>query len=327
MKPSLHSHGRRLLSAVFGVSLLLGLLSAAHAEAPLAGTQAPGYYRLMLGQFEITALYDGYISIDRKLMQNASETEIRSLLARMFITDAQTNTAVNAYLINTGSQLVLVDAGAAGLFGPTLGSMLKNLRASGYEPSQVDAVLITHLHGDHMGGLLDDSGKPVFTNATVYVAQAESDFFLSPAVAAKAPAGMQRYFRMARNVAAPYIALGKWKTFEDGKLPVQGIKAIAIPGHTPGHTAYEVSSGGRKLLIMGDLIHSMAVQFVRPDVSIGFDTDQKKAVATRREIFKSLADSTTLVAGMHLPFPGIGRIRSEGENRYAWVPIDFFQAR
>ena len=292
----------------------------------MAKTQAPGYYRMMLGQFEITALYDGYIGLDRKLLHNAPETEIRSLLSRMFITSTQTETAVNAYLINTGSKLVLVDAGAAKVFGPTLGNVLKNLRASGYDPSQVDAILITHLHGDHMGGLLDDTGKPAFIKATIYVFKAENNFYLSPAIAEKAPADMQPYFKMARDIAAPYIALGKWKTFEDGNLPIPGIKAIAIPGHTPGHTAFEVSSGDLTLLIWGDLVHSMAVQFSNPDVSIDFDTDQKQAVATRKELFKSVA-GRTLVAGMHLPFPGIGRVQADGYNRYFWVPIQFFQLR
>ena len=165
MTRSLLSHGRRLLCALSCVLLLLGVLSAVHAEAPMAKTQAPGYYRMMLSQFEITALYDGYTGLDRKLLHNAPETEIRSLLSRMFITSTQMETAVNAYLINTGSKLVLVDAGAARVFGPTLGNVLKNLRASGYDPSQVDAILITHLHGDHMGGLLDDTGKPAFIKA------------------------------------------------------------------------------------------------------------------------------------------------------------------
>ena len=326
MTRSLLSHGRRLLCALSCVLLLLGVLSAVHAEAPMAKTQAPGYYRMMLGQFEITALYDGYIGLDRKLLHNAPETEIRSLLSRMFITSTQMETAVNAYLINTGSKLVLVDAGAAKVFGPTLGNVLKNLRASGYDPSQVDAILITHLHGDHMGGLLDDTGKPAFIKATIYVFKAENNFYLSPAIAEKAPADMQPYFKMARDIAAPYIALGKWKTFEDCNLPIPGIKAIAIPGHTPGHTAFEVSSGDLTLLIWGDLVHSMAVQFSNPDVSIDFDTDQKQAVATRKELFKSVA-GRTLVAGMHLPFPGIGRVQADGYNRYFWVPIQFFQLR
>jgi glyoxylase-like metal-dependent hydrolase (beta-lactamase superfamily II) len=326
MKRPCLSHSSRLLCTLSCVILLLCFFSMVHAEAPMAGTQAPGYYRMMLGQFEITALYDSNVFLDRKLLKNAPETEIQSLLARMFITGAKMETATNAYVINTGSKLVLVDAGRAMALGPTLGNALKNLKASGYDPSQIDAVLITHLHGDHIGGLLDESGKPAFTNATIYVSKAECDFFLSMAIAEKAPAAMQRYFKMARDIAAPYMALGKWITFEDGKLPVLGIKAIAIPGHTPGHTAFEVSSGSQTLLIWGDLFHSMAVQFSNPDVSIEFDTDQKQAIATRNAILKNVA-GRSLVAGMHLPFPGIGKVQTDGDKRYIWVPIEFFQVR
>jgi glyoxylase-like metal-dependent hydrolase (beta-lactamase superfamily II) len=227
-------------------------------------------------------------------------------------------------VINTGSRLVLVDAGRAMAFGPTPGNALKNLNASGYDPSQVDIILITHLHGDHIGGFLDETGKPVFTNATIYVSKVECDFFLSAAVAEKAPVAMQRYFKMARDIAAPYMALGKWIIYEDGNLPVLGIKAIAIPGHTPGHTAYEISSESQTLLIWGDLVHTMAVQFPNPDVSIDFDKDQQQAIATRNALFKKVVGKS-LVAGMHLPFPGIGKVQAFGDNRYIWVPVEFFQ--
>ncbi len=326
MKQRLLFLNRRLLCTWSCVFLLLGFFSIVHAEAPMAGTQASGYYRMMLGQFEITALHDSNVFLDTKLLKNAPETEIQRLLARMYITGPKMDTSTNAYVINTGSELVLVDAGRAMAFGPTPGNVMKNLKASGYDPSQVDVVLITHLHGDHIGGLLDETGKPAFTNATIYVSKAECDFFLSSAVAEKAPAAMQRYFKMARDIAAPYIALGKWKTFEEGKLPVPGIKAIAMPGHTPGHTAFEVLSGSQTLLIWGDLVHNMAVQFPNPDVSIEFDTDQKQAIATRKALFKNVV-GRNLVAGMHLPFPGIGKVQTDGDNRYIWVPVEFFQVR
>lgn len=307
-----------------GAAALMGLASLAQAEAPKTQTQVPGYYRIQLGQFEITALYDGAIELDTKLLKNASAADLQRLLSRMFVGNPKMQTAVNAYLINTGSHLVLVDTGAAKLFGPSLGYVLQNMKAAGYEPAQVDTIIITHLHADHMGGLNDASGQPLFTNAArILVSQADSDFWLSQKIADGAPTEVQPFFKMARDSAAPYLASGQWKTFTEGSVLVPGIQAVRANGHTPGHTAYAVESVGQKLLIWGDLVHAHAVQFAKPGVSIEFDIDQKQAIATRRSIMKAMAASKSLVAGMHLPFPGIGHVRADGKDRYSWVPIEF----
>ncbi|MBI2309136.1 MAG: MBL fold metallo-hydrolase [Rhodocyclales bacterium] len=317
MPTPLRSLLRLALYALFALSPL------AHAEAPAIQTQVPGYYRHQLGQFEITALFDGAIELDAKLLKNATPTDLRRLLARMFVGDPKMQTAVNAYLINTGKHLVLVDTGAAKLFGPSLGYVLQNMKAAGYDPAQVDTVVVTHLHGDHMGGLNDAGGKPVFPKARVMVPRGDHDFWLSQETAEKAPEGMKPFFKMARDTAAPYQTAGQWQTFADGAELVPGVRAVKANGHTPGHTAYAVESAGQKLLIWGDLVHAHAVQFAKPGVSIEFDVDQKQAIATRRAIMKAMATSKTLVAGMHLPFPGIGHVRAEGGGRYAWVPIEF----
>lgn len=312
----------RLILAHAAITLF-GLASIAQAEAPKVMTQVPGYYRYQLGQFEITALYDGALELDTKLLHNTTPTELNRLLSRMFVGNPKMQTAVNAYLINTGKNLVLVDTGAAKLFGPTLGFVLQNMKAAGYEPSQVDTVVLTHLHPDHMGGLDDAAGQPLFPKARILAAQADSDFWLSQKVADGSPEKIQPFFKMARDSAAPYLASGQWKTFTEGSVLVPGITAVKANGHTPGHTAFAVESEGQKLLIWGDLVHAHAVQFANPGVSIEFDTDQKQAIATRRRIMKTMADSKSLVAGMHLPFPGIGHVREDGKGRYSWVPIEF----
>jgi glyoxylase-like metal-dependent hydrolase (beta-lactamase superfamily II) len=308
---------------VFGAVFLFGFATPVLAEAPKAQTQVPGYYRMQLGQFEITALFDGALELDTKLLKNATPTDLQHLLSRMFVGNPKMQTAVNAYLVNTGTHLVLIDAGAAKLFGPSLGYVLQNMKASGYEPEQVDTVIITHLHGDHIGGLINAAGQPLFPKAKVWVSKADSDFWLSQKVADAAPEKVQPFFKMARDTAAPYQAGGQWNTFTEGSVLVPGVKAVKANGHTPGHTAYAVESEGKKLLIWGDLVHAHAVQFARPGVSIEFDIDQKQAIATRRSIMKSAAESKSLVAGMHLPFPGIGHVRAEGKGRYSWVPIEF----
>lgn len=307
----------------FGVATFMSFAPFAMAEAPQVLTQVPGYYRMQLGKFEITALYDGMIELDTKLLKNTSAAELQVLLARMFVGNPKMQTAVNAFLINTGSHLALVDTGAAKLFGPSLGYVLQNLKASGYEPAQVDTVIITHLHADHVGGLNDADGKPLFPKAKILVAQEEGDYWLSQKVADGAPKEVQPFFKMARDSAAPYQSSGQWSTFTQGSVLVPGIQAVKANGHTPGHTAFAVESDGQRLLIWGDLVHAHAVQFARPGVSIEFDIDQKQAIATRRSIMKEMASSKSLVAGMHLPFPGLGHVRADSKGHYSWVPIEF----
>lgn len=311
-------------TSVLLVLLFAILCCTASAEAPMAQTQAPGYYRFMLGQYEVTALYDGSIDMDTGLLRNTTSQEIQDLLTRACVTGPIVPGSVNAYLINTGTRLVLIDTGAATLFGPTLGKMALNLKASGYNPAQIDAVFITHLHGDHFGGLLDSQGKLTFPKATVYVAKPEGDFWLSPEVAAGAPEAVKAYFKMAVDIASPCLAQGRWKTITGGETPIQGIKALITSGHTPGHTVYEIRSGDQKMVVVGDIIHIGAVQFAKPKTSITFDVDQTQAVAARLALFKRLAsETTTFVAGMHLPFPGIGHVRQDGPDAYSWVPIQF----
>jgi glyoxylase-like metal-dependent hydrolase (beta-lactamase superfamily II) len=313
---------------VTGLCLCFALSSALHAEAPMVKIQAPGYYRMMLGQYEITALLDGFVDLDAALLKNIAQPEIQNLLDRAFITDPhKLQTAVNTYLINTGSKLILIDAGGGKALGPNFGNLAPNLKAAGYEPGQIDAVLITHLHPDHVGGLTDSSGKPAFPKAVVYVAQAESDYWLSIAKSENVPPQyvehLSKAHKMVQNLAAPYRTSDRWKTFKNTDLPISGIKPVPIAGHTPGHTAYEITSGNQSLIVIGDMVHCPAVQFPRPYAAVDFDSDPKAAVAVREALFQRLAKEKTLIAGMHLSFPGIGRLRAEGKNSYIWVPVEF----
>lgn len=315
------------VSSLLRRCIFAGLLAVAStfaiAEAPQQKVQVPGYYRLMLGNLEVTALYDGPIDIDEKLLKSIATRDIQRLLARQFLKGPKVQTAVNAYLVNTGSKLVLVDAGAAKLFGPELGNIVNNLKAAGYTPEQVDTVLITHLHGDHVNGLVTPEGQRVFVNAEVWSAKADNDFWLSEEIAAKAPKDFQPFFNMPRDAAAPYLAAGKWKTFDSDRELLAGVSSVDTHGHTPGHVSYMLQSGDQRLLILGDLVHNHAVQFARPEVAIEFDNDPKQAVAARKRIFFMAAKEKLMVAGMHLPFPGIGHVRKESAGGYAWVPAEF----
>lgn len=311
-----------------GLAALVGslvLATAAQAGAPQLKTQAPGFYRMMLGDIEVTALLDGTLDLQPKqLLTNTTQKEVGKLLDRSFQKDT-VQTSVNGYLINTGSKLVLVDTGAAGLFGPTAGNLLANLKASGYQPEQVDEVYITHMHPDHVGGLLAD-GKPAFPNAIVRADQHDADFWLSQATMEKAPKEVQGFFQGAMASLNPYVAAGRFKPFDGEAELVPGVRSFAARGHTPGHSIYAVESKGQKLVLWGDLMHVAAVQFPQPQVTISFDNDSKSAAIQRKKAYADAAKGGYLVAGAHLPFPGIGHIRAEGRG-YIWVPVDYQQIR
>ena len=216
---------------------------------------------------------------------------------------------------------MLVDTGAAGLFGPTLGKLMTNLKAAGYQPEQVDAVVITHMHPDHVGGLMAGD-KPAFPNAIVRADQHDADFWLSAANLEKAPAEMKGYFQGAQASLNPYVTAGKFKPFDGNTELVPGIKAVAAHGHTPGHSTYLVESQGQKLALWGDLMHVAAVQFANPSVTIQFDTDSKAAAVQRKKAYAEAAKQGYLIGSAHLSFPGLGHLRAEGKG-YRFVPANY----
>jgi len=314
---------RAFTRALSGAALALAI-TAAHAEAPLAKNQAPGWYRMKLGSFEVTALSDGTVTLPvDKLLTNIQPQTISSLLARSYL-KAPVETSVNGYLINTGSKLVLIDTGAAGLFGPTLGKLVANLKASGYQPEQVDEVYVTHMHPDHVGGLMAD-GKAVFPNATVRADMREGDFWLSPANLEKAPADSKGFFQGAMAALKPYQDAGKLKPFDGETELVPGVRAVPARGHTPGHTIYVIESQGDKLVVWGDLMHVAAVQFALPQTTIQFDTDSKAAMPQRQKNYADAAKKGYYVAVAHVSFPGIGKLRADGKS-YQWVPANYNSA-
>jgi len=311
----------------------LAPVSAAHAEAPMVKTQAPGYYRMMLGQFEVTALHDGALELDVNLLKNARGDSLNRMLARMFVGTPKMQTAVNAYLINTGSNLVLVDAGAAKLFGPGLGHVVDNMRAAGYDPAQVDTVIVTHLHGDHIGGLNDSAGQMAFPNAAIHVPQSDNDFWMS-----QEPRRRSR--RRCSSSSRRHATLPRLP----GSRPVEDLRRRNR--HRPGirrrrHTVTRRAIapirrvGRAETSDWGDVVHAHAVQFAQhrcrsSSTSIGTGGGGGGGgwgggggggggrggggvgwggggggwwVATRKSLMYSMAATKTLVAGMHLPFP------------------------
>src|SRR5712672_2093246 len=310
-------------------AVLLALLAtfvagpkAAMAATPQHHDQQPGFYRLKVGDLEVTALYDGTGVFDPHWL-NGTKATMDGVVKALQEDPHMLDVVDMGFLVSTGKQLILVDAGAGTWWrGAALGRLVGSLRSAGYTPEEVDLVLVTHLHSDHVGGLTTQDGKRVFPNADVYVAKAENDFWLSPEIAAKAPKEAQEFFQAAQAISAPYIKAGKWHTFSSSDEIGEGIKTVSLPGHTPGHTGYEFSSKGRRILFWGDIIHAQSVQLKHPEVSVAFDIDPAAAVATRKKLLPALVDGKVLIAGPHMAFPGAGRLRKDG-NVYTWAPILF----
>ena len=312
---------RKVIAGLVALAAGLLFIHTSHAGAPIQKGQAPGFYRMMLGDFEIVALSDGTVNLEvGKLLTNTQRKKVDELLTRSFLADP-VETSVTGYLINTGSKLILMDTGAGNLFGPTLGNFGNNLKAAGYRPEQVDEVYITHMHADHVGGLMAGSER-AFPNAIVRADKRDADFWLSQANLDAAPEGAKGFFKGAMASINPYVAAGKFQPFDGSGELVPGIKAVSTYGHTKGHTIYLVESRGQKLAVLGDLMHVAAVQFVNPSVTIEFDTDSKPAAAQRKKIYAEAAKQRYWIAVAHLPFPGIGHIRAEGQS-YVYVPANY----
>lgn len=299
---------------------LLAVTGAASAAAPLAKTPAPGFYRMMVGDIEVTALSDGTVDLPMDKLLHEKPAKLQSALSNHFL-KAPVETSVNAYLINTGSKLVLVDAGAGGLFGPTLGKLQASLRAAGYQPEQVDEIYLTHLHPDHVGGL-GNADKAAFPNAVVRADRHDADFWLSKAKQDAAPEQAKGFFQGAQASLAAYAGANRFKPFDSDTDLVPGIRATSSYGHTPGHTSYVIESRGEKLVLIGDLMHAHFIQFDDPSVTIDFDSDTKAALAARKAAFANAAKGGYLIGAAHLPFPGLGHLRGNGKA-YRFVPVNY----
>ncbi|OAP35070.1 MBL fold metallo-hydrolase [Sinorhizobium glycinis] len=308
-------------AALVAAGTVSGGFTPALAKAPFQSFQAPGFYRMKLGSFELTALSDGTIPLPLpELYTNTDAEDARRALAAAFM-GTPTDTSVNAFLVNTGERLVLIDAGTGSYLDGALGELVANLEAAGYKADQIDDIILTHIHTDHSGGLTI-KGKPVFANATVHVNKREHAFWLETPVESRPANVPLSYFVEAHESLGPYAEAGRVRTFADNARILPGIGSILRAGHTPGHSSIVVESAGAKIVFWGDITHGDVLQFDEPDVAIQFDTDQSEAIRAREAAFAHAADGKYLVAGAHTAFPGIGHVRRDATN-YDWVPINY----
>lgn len=309
-------HRYRLICALLAI-----FSTTAVAVAPFSKIESPGFYRIMLGDFEVTALSDGISAIPAdKILLNTQPQQLENAMKVNHLT-LPLPTSVNAYLVNTGRKLILIDAGTGSLHGESLGKLVKNLNDSGYQAEQIDEIYLTHLHPDHVGGLMAQN-KIAFPNAVVNVDKNEVGFWLSEDKQRLADEKDKRFFDAAIASLKPYKISGRLKTFQGNQELSPGISAIDTRGHTPGHTVFAVESKGQRMVVLGDMIHVAAVQFPDPRVAIAYDIDVSAAIAQRKRLFDSLAEKRELVAGAHLSFPGLGYI-SKNPQGYDWRPLNY----
>lgn len=295
--------------------------SQAAPSAPGLADQKFGMYTFTIGDAQITALSDGTVPQDlHALLHGTTDSNTDSLLSKGYLSNP-IELSLNAFLLRIDGRTILIDTGAGQLYGPGYGGkLLASLTAAGVSPDQVTDVLLTHLHDDHMGGLVRD-GQIVFPDATVYVAKTDLDFFLDRSNAAKAHYPI-KYFDEAFKTVKLYVDAGKVQTFQNTKELFPGVTATLHPGHTPGSAFYTVESKGQRIIFVGDIVHVAAVQFPQPAITIDYDVDQNSAAKTREQEFATLARARTLIAVPHMPYPGIGHIRQLGSG-YEWAPVEY----
>ena len=311
-QPANPARRRLLAGAAAGASLTIlpATLPAAFGKAPMAGSQAISVHRMKLGNFEVTAMLDGFIDIPPAVLQ-ADQELVKTLLTAGGWPAAPMRLPVNTFLVNTGEKLVLLDAGGAKMLGPTAGRLPQCLAAAGIEPGQIDEVYITHMHGDHLHGTVTPEGGRMFPNAILRIAKPDMDYWTNPDIEAKAPENQKGRFIPAKRAVAAYG--DRIRPFALGDELTAGIRSVDAAGHTPGHSCFMVQSGSARLLAIGDTMHVAPVQFPRPEITVAFDWDQSKARSTRLSIFDTAAREGIPIAAVHLPFPGIGRLRKNGD--------------
>ncbi|HWU56088.1 MAG TPA: MBL fold metallo-hydrolase [Rhizomicrobium sp.] len=296
------------------------------AVAPLfAGTIAFAQYQVTqpqavtfrVGNLSLVSLHDGKWNAPNDASKLGMEVGIEGVKALMTAAGAPTDQLPYSFsqlLVRLGRRTILIDTG----HGPLVaGLLVSSLAAANVSPAEVTDILITHSHYDHIGGLVDKTGHSAFPNAKIHMSAAEWSFVRSGGVASTRNFEGRRYVLEPKPVAE--VVKGQVITFAPGDTLFPGITSVALPGHTPGHVGYEISSRGQRLLVVGDMVHNSIISLARPEWTDGFDVEPKVGIETRVAMLKKLAASGDLVFAEHFPYPSIGQIKVQGDG-FAWEP-------
>jgi len=314
---------RTLLGAGLAAAALP--LVRAEAAAPFVGRGAPAWYRFRFGDYEVTVVSDGALPLGKAedSFVGARPGEINAMLTANFLDPANAVLEQNALVVNTGRHLILFDTGmgdsmgaASQMFGPTTGRLLRNMRAAGIEPAQIDMVVLSHAHCDHCWALVDAQGNRNFPNAQVAISEADLAYWTNDANI-RGPAFMEPFIRGAQKNLNAYR--DRLVMVRDGAEVLPGVTAISAPGHTVGHTIYAIASGPRVMIYTGDLAHHHVLLLQRPLLEFAYDTDPKLSAQTRARLLERFATDQPQVLSYHFPWPGLGNVVKAGQG-YAWMP-------
>ncbi|MBA2673092.1 MBL fold metallo-hydrolase [Ramlibacter sp.] len=276
--------------------------------------QAPGLNRRRVGDFTVTCVSDGYLDISFELLSGIDAASAEDVL-RAAGAPPLPRMNINTYVVQDATRTILIDSGAGGYNGWG-GRLPVALAAAGVDPADVDTVLLTHAHPDHVGGLAGPGAAPRFPNVqALYLHEAELAFWQDDAIRGQSPDGFRPFFDIARNALAAYD--GRLRPFR-GEAVVPGITAVPLPGHTAGHTGYLIESDGEALLVWGDIVHFPDLQAARPEITIAFDSDAAQAAKVRRQLLDRACADRLLIGGMHLNTPNFVHVERAREG-YALV--------
>jgi glyoxylase-like metal-dependent hydrolase (beta-lactamase superfamily II) len=313
---------RRLLQAgaAAGAAGLLGVPPVL-AKAPMSNAQAPYFYRFKLGDAEATIVSDGPLPLGdpTQAFLGLSKEEITRQLDSNFLPLENAVLEQNALIVNTGSHLVLFDTGmgTAKDFGPTTGKLLDSMKQAGIDPKDIDAVVMSHAHIDHLGGNVGDDGKSNFPNAQFYIQQSDLEFWTDEKLAG---GPLKSFLAQAKKNLLP--VRDRIVFIKDGQEFLPGITAIGAPGHTVGHTIFNISSAGKSMAYIGDLTHHPVLLMEKPLTEFAYDTDPKQSAQTRVRLLNMLASNKTPIVAYHFAWPGLGHVAKQGDGfRYFPSPM------